>query len=60
MSAPPKARLTWRSILLGLLLIPPNCYWIVQMERVRKGPYVTSISLFANALFVLVLLALVN
>ena len=50
MSDSPKARLTARSILLGLLLIPPNCYWIIQMERVRKGPYVTSISLFANAL----------
>ncbi len=47
-------------MLLGALLIPPNCYWIVQMERVRKGPYVTSISLFANVIFVLVVLALVN
>ncbi|MBI3946692.1 MAG: hypothetical protein HY321_12285 [Armatimonadetes bacterium] len=57
---PRKGSVTWRAIALGLLLIPPNCYWIVQMERVRKGPYVTSISLFANVVFVLVVLALVN
>ncbi|NLC57828.1 MAG: hypothetical protein GX774_13410 [Armatimonadetes bacterium] len=60
MNAPPKSAVTLRSVGLALLLIPLNCYWIVQMERVRKGPYVTSISLFANAVFVMVVLVLLN
>ncbi|MDH7570541.1 MAG: hypothetical protein QHJ73_13250, partial [Armatimonadota bacterium] len=60
MEAPRETGVTRRALILGLLLIPPNCYWIVQMERVRKGPYVTSISLFANVVFVLTALALAN
>lgn len=62
MPAEPPQRIgaSWRALALGLLLIPPNCYWIIQMERVRKGPYVTSISLFANVVFVLVVLSLIN
>jgi hypothetical protein len=47
-------------LLLALLLIPLNCYWIIQMERVRQGPYVTSISLFANVVFLLLLFLIGN
>src|SRR6266566_6404848 len=47
--------LSTRVLLLALVLIPLNCYWIIQMERVRQGPYVTSISLFANVVFILLL-----
>ncbi len=47
--------LSARVLIVGLLLIPLNCYWIIQMERVRQGPYVTSISLFANVVFILLL-----
>ena len=47
--------LSGRVLIVGLLLIPLNCYWIIQMERVRQGPYVTSISLFANVVFILLL-----
>src|SRR6266702_2929602 len=55
--APENGRaLSPRVLLLALVLIPLNCYWIVQMERVRQGPYVTSISLFANVVFILLLL----
>src|SRR5579862_2197021 len=49
-----------RVLLLAFVLIPLNCYWIVQMERVRQGPYVTSISLFANVVFILLLLLVLN
>jgi hypothetical protein len=47
-------------LLLAFILIPLNCYWIIQMERVRAGPYVTSISLFANVVFILLLFVAAN
>ncbi|MBI2299594.1 MAG: hypothetical protein HYU66_11750, partial [Armatimonadetes bacterium] len=50
----------WRALLLGLVLAPANAYWVIQMERVRAGPYVSSISLFANCVFVLAVLAALN
>jgi len=50
----------WRPALIGLLLIPPNSYWIIQMERVRQGPYVTSISLFFNVVFIILAITLAN
>src|SRR5438128_3988042 len=52
--------LSARVLLLAFVLIPLNCYWIVQMERVRQGPYVTSISLFANVVFILLLFIALN
>lgn len=51
---------TLRAILIALILIPFNAYWIIQMERVRAGPYPTSISLFANAVFILAILLGLN
>src|SRR5207249_9074848 len=56
----PGRALSARVLLLALVLIPLNCYWIIQMERVRAGPYVTSISLFANVVFILLLFVTVN
>ena len=52
--------LSARVLFLALILIPLNCYWIMQMERVRQGPYVTSISLFANVVFLLLLFLIGN
>ncbi|UCH35556.1 MAG: hypothetical protein JSV65_04180 [Armatimonadota bacterium] len=46
--------------LIALVLIPPNAYWIIQMERVRQGPYVTSISLFFNVVFIILAITLLN
>jgi hypothetical protein len=60
-AAPEAGRaLSVRVLLLALLLIPLNSYWIIQMERVRQGPYVTSISLFANVVFILLLFVGLN
>jgi hypothetical protein len=56
----PGRALSARVLLLALILIPLNCYWIIQMERVRSGPYVTSISLFANVIFILLLFTALN
>jgi hypothetical protein len=49
-----------RAILIGCLLIPPNAFWVVRMERVLFGPYPSTISLFANVVFVLTVLLAIN
>jgi hypothetical protein len=63
-SVPPAPRLaravTWRSLLIALLLIPVNSYWIVQMERVRYSSHPTTISLFFNVVFILLVVTLLN
>ena len=51
---------TGRAILLGALLIPLNCFWVVRMERVGFGPYPSTVSLFANVVFVLFVLRGLN
>ena len=54
------ARITPRALVLGAGLIPLNAYWIVRLERVMFGPYPSTISLFANVVFVLFLLVALN
>src|SRR3954471_6619107 len=49
-----------RAIVLALFLIPLDSLWIIQMERIRAGPFPTTISLFANAVFVLAVLVLLT
>jgi hypothetical protein len=49
-----------RAIVLALFLIPLDSLWIIQMERIRAGPFPTTISLFANAVFVLAVLVLMT
>ncbi len=51
---------TWRALLIGLLLIPVNCYWIIQMEVVRYSGIPTTISLLFNAVFCLFVLSSLN
>jgi hypothetical protein len=46
--------------MLASVLAVPNAYWIIQIEKVRDGPYPTSISLLMNALLWLALLLLAN
>jgi len=59
--APPSGpALTWRSCGLSLLLIPVNAYWLVQMERIRYSAHPTTVSLFFNAVFILLVVTLVN
>ena len=47
---------TWRSVLIGLLLLPLNAYWLVQMEVVRYSAHPTTVSLLFNAIFILLIL----
>ena len=51
---------TKRAVVLGALLIPFNAFWIVRLERVLFGPYPSTISLFANVVFVLFVLLGLN
>ena len=59
-SAPSARTVTCRAILLALLLMPVNAYWIVMMERVRYSAHPTTISLFFNCIFILVVLTGLN
>ncbi len=45
---------------MSLLLIPANAYWLVQMERVRYSAHPTTVSLFFNAVFILLVVTLCN
>jgi hypothetical protein len=49
-----------RAFIVGVLLIPIDNYWVFEMDRLGRGPGVTMISLFANAIFILALMLLVN
>ena len=56
---PPRAALTRRSVLLALLLIPLNAWWLVQTEFILYTDNATTAALFFNAVsLILVLLAL--
>jgi hypothetical protein len=49
-----------RAFLVGVLLIPPTAYWVVMMEFIRYSGHPTTISLFFNAIFTLLVLMAVN
>lgn len=49
-----------RAGVLGLILIPPNAYWLAVMELVRNTGTPTSVSLFFNAVFTLLVVVLAN
>ncbi|MBU0607211.1 MAG: hypothetical protein KKI08_04955 [Armatimonadetes bacterium] len=54
------AGLTWRSLIVALILIPPNVYWVEQMEIMRYSAHPTTVSLFFNAVFIALVLAALN
>ncbi len=49
-----------RAIGIGLALIPLNVFWVIRLERVMFGPYPSTISLFANVVFLLFILNGIN
>jgi hypothetical protein len=51
---------TLRAVLLALLLMPFNAYWIILMEVTRYSGHPTTISLFFNVVFLLVVLIALN
>ncbi len=48
--------LTWRSVIIGLLLIPINAWWLMQIEHIRYSDMTTTAALFLNAVSALLLL----
>ncbi len=59
--APPRPRsVTPRAVLLGMLLLPVNAYWVVMMENIRYSAHPTTISLLFNCIFILVVLTGLN
>ncbi len=51
---------TWRSVVLGVVLAPPNCYWVLMMGEVRYSGHPTTVSLFFNVIFTLLVLTGAN
>lgn len=51
---------TLRAIIVGLILIPINSYWIFMTEIIRYQGHPTTISLFYSCIFNLVVLILIN
>ena len=51
----------WRGFVVGGVLLPFNTLWVFYMEQISgHGPFVSTISLFFNAVFILVFVALAN
>ena len=59
-ASPPRDGVTWRSFLVGTLLLPANAYWLVQMDMVRYSAHATTVSLFFNVIFLLLVVTLLN
>ena len=64
-ATPPTSRpvdrgVTFRAVLLGLLLIPVNTYWVIFVEGIRHWNHATAMSLFWNTIFFLFILVLIN
>lgn len=51
---------SWRAITIGLLLIPVNVYWVIQIEGIWYSGMITLISLFMNTTISLLVIILVN
>jgi len=51
---------TWKAIAIALILIPINCYWIVQIELVQFSAQPTTVSLIFTVVFSVFVLTLLN
>jgi len=51
---------TLRSVVIALLLIPINCYWIIYTEMVWWAQFPTTMSLFFNVIFCLAVITPIN
>ncbi len=52
----PSSSVGWRSIAIGILLIPINCYWITYIELVQYSAQPTIVSLIFTVVFNVLLL----
>ena len=49
-----------KGLIVGLLLIPLNCYWLMHMEMLRYFGHATIIGIFFNVIFSTLLIVLIN
>ncbi len=56
----PAHGVTFKSILIAVLLIPINCYWVIEMEVIRYSGHPVTISLFFNVIFSLFVVIGIN
>jgi len=47
-------------LLLGLILIPINCYWVVKAEIIKATIHATILTMFFNVIFCMFVLTLLN
>ncbi len=53
-------KISMKALLLGVLLIPLNCYWVVKSEIVIASLHATVLSIFFNVPFTIFILSLLN
>ncbi len=51
---------TFRSLIIAAILIPINCYWVIEMEVIRYSGHPVTISLFFNVVFTILLITILN
>ena len=51
---------TWRSVLVGLIVAVLNAYWVQHVEALQAMMLATAISLLMNAVFTLLVISLLN
>ena len=51
---------TFRSLIIAAILIPVNCYWVIEMEVIRYSGHPVTISLFFNVVFTILLITILN
>ena len=56
----PVEGVTVKSLLIASLLIPINCYWVIEMEVIRYSGHPVTISLFFNVIFSLFIVIGIN
>ncbi len=49
-----------RALIIGTVLIPINCYWVIGAEIIRASIHATVLSIFFNVVFAIFVLALLN
>jgi len=55
-----RSGVTLTPLLLGLTLIPINCYWVVKAEIIRATIHATILTMFFNVIFCMFVLTLLN
>jgi len=51
---------TAKALIIGILLIPVNCYWVVLGESVYGSYTPSAVALFSNVVFIIFILVIVN